>query len=84
MAEETYAVLKTTHGDITVRLFPNHAPKTVRNFVELAEGGFEGVYQSSAVIPRWIINADSSRRWSVRLAWTMGRAVEGSEDSRGE
>ena len=38
MAEETYAVLKTTHGDITVRLFPNHAPKTVRNFVELAQG----------------------------------------------
>ena len=38
MAEETYAVLKTNHGDITVQLFPNHAPKTVRNFVELAEG----------------------------------------------
>jgi peptidyl-prolyl cis-trans isomerase A (cyclophilin A) len=38
MAEETYAVIKTNHGDITVRLFPNHAPKTVRNFVELAEG----------------------------------------------
>ena len=41
MAEETYAVLKTSHGDITVRLFPNQAPKTVRNFVELAEGGRE-------------------------------------------
>jgi peptidyl-prolyl cis-trans isomerase A (cyclophilin A) len=38
MAEETYAVLKTNHGDITIELFPNHAPKTVRNFVELAEG----------------------------------------------
>jgi peptidyl-prolyl cis-trans isomerase A (cyclophilin A) len=38
MAEETYAVLKTNHGDITVQLFQNHAPKTVRNFVELAEG----------------------------------------------
>lgn len=41
MAEETYAVLRTNHGDIQVRLFPNHAPKTVRNFVELAEGGKE-------------------------------------------
>jgi peptidyl-prolyl cis-trans isomerase A (cyclophilin A) len=38
MAEETYAVLKTNLGDINVQLFPNHAPKTVRNFVELAEG----------------------------------------------
>ena len=38
MAEETYAVLKTNLGDVTIQLFPNHAPKTVRNFVELAEG----------------------------------------------
>jgi peptidyl-prolyl cis-trans isomerase A (cyclophilin A) len=33
-----YATLHTNRGDIRVELFPNHAPKTVRNFVELAEG----------------------------------------------
>lgn len=33
-----HATLHTTMGDIRVQLFPNHAPKTVRNFVELAEG----------------------------------------------
>ncbi|MFC7217178.1 peptidylprolyl isomerase [Streptomyces polyrhachis] len=38
MAEQLYATLKTNHGDITVKLLPNHAPKTVANFVELAEG----------------------------------------------
>ncbi|MGC0330805.1 peptidyl-prolyl cis-trans isomerase A (cyclophilin A) [Streptomyces sp. SAI-170] len=38
MAEQLYATLKTNRGDIVVRLFPNHAPKTVRNFVELAQG----------------------------------------------
>lgn len=38
VAEQLYATLKTNHGDITVRLLPNHAPKTVKNFVELAEG----------------------------------------------
>ncbi|GAA1258214.1 peptidylprolyl isomerase [Sphaerisporangium rubeum] len=38
MAENLFAKLKTTLGDIKVRLLPNHAPKTVRNFVELAEG----------------------------------------------
>lgn len=32
------AILHTSAGDITVELFPNHAPKTVRNFVELAKG----------------------------------------------
>jgi len=35
---ETYATLKTNQGDILVHLFPNHAPKTVENFVGLAEG----------------------------------------------
>ncbi|MCC5477167.1 peptidylprolyl isomerase [Streptomyces sp. NPDC059680] len=38
MAEQLYATLKTNHGDIVVQLFPNHAPETVRNFVELAQG----------------------------------------------
>ncbi|OHV39936.1 MULTISPECIES: peptidylprolyl isomerase [Pseudofrankia] len=38
MAEELYATLRTTQGDIEIRLFPDHAPKTVRNFVGLATG----------------------------------------------
>ena len=38
MAEDLFATLATTEGDIRVQLFPNHAPKTVANFVELAEG----------------------------------------------
>lgn len=32
------AVLHTNKGDIVIDLFGNHAPKTVANFVELAEG----------------------------------------------
>ena len=38
VAEQLYATLKTSHGDIELRLLPNHAPRTVRNFVELARG----------------------------------------------
>ena len=38
MAEQLYATLRTSHGDIVIRLFKDHAPRTVRNFVELAEG----------------------------------------------
>lgn len=35
---DTYATLKTNRGNIILQLFPNHAPKTVENFVGLAEG----------------------------------------------
>jgi peptidyl-prolyl cis-trans isomerase A (cyclophilin A) len=38
MAEELYATLQTSKGEIRIRLFPNHAPKTVENFVGLADG----------------------------------------------
>jgi peptidyl-prolyl cis-trans isomerase A (cyclophilin A) len=38
VAEKLYATLHTNHGQIRLQLFPDHAPATVRNFVELAEG----------------------------------------------
>ncbi|WP_131744639.1 peptidylprolyl isomerase [Frankia sp. Cppng1_Ct_nod] len=38
MAEELYATLKTTQGDVEILLFENQAPKTVANFVGLATG----------------------------------------------
>ena len=37
----TYAIFNTTEGKITVKLFPEDAPITVANFVELAEGARE-------------------------------------------
>ena|ERR1700675_152631 len=37
----TYAVLDTTEGKIVCRLFEKDAPKTVANFIELAEGARE-------------------------------------------
>ena len=39
----TTATLHTSLGDIVIELFPNHAPKTVANFVELASGKREWV-----------------------------------------
>ena len=41
MAEELYATLQTNKGDVVIRLFPNHAPATVSNFVGLADGSKE-------------------------------------------
>ena len=37
------ATLHTNQGDIVIELFPDHAPKTVANFVELASGKREWV-----------------------------------------
>ena len=39
----TTATLHTNQGDIVIELFPDHAPKTVANFVELAQGKREWV-----------------------------------------
>jgi peptidyl-prolyl cis-trans isomerase A (cyclophilin A) len=44
VAEDIYVTLTTSLGDVRVQLFPNHAPKTVANFVELAEGTREWVH----------------------------------------
>src|SRR5262245_3639551 len=41
MTNALTATLRTNRGTVVVRLFPDHAPKTVRNFVELAQGGRE-------------------------------------------
>ncbi|MBA3719533.1 MAG: peptidylprolyl isomerase [Nocardioidaceae bacterium] len=37
-SESLSATLHTNRGDVVLRLFPDHAPKTVRNFTDLAEG----------------------------------------------
>lgn len=38
MGQSIFATLHTNFGPIRLELFPNHAPKTVENFVGLAEG----------------------------------------------
>ena len=43
MSDKLFATLKTNQGDIRLELFPHHAPKTVANFAELAEGKREWV-----------------------------------------
>jgi peptidyl-prolyl cis-trans isomerase A (cyclophilin A) len=41
------AVLHTNQGDVTVDLFPDHAPKTVANFADLAEGRREWTHPAT-------------------------------------
>ena len=47
MAEQLFATLNTNHGAVRIQLFPDHAPKTVRNFVDLAEGNREWTHPAT-------------------------------------
>ena len=47
LAAGTYAVFTTSEGKITVKLFEAVAPKTVANFIALAEGGKEWTHPTT-------------------------------------
>jgi len=52
---EINATIKTNKGDITVRLFPEYAPRTVENFVGLANDGYYDGVIFHRVIPNFMI-----------------------------
>src|SRR5699024_11446219 len=49
------ATISTNHGDIVVNLFGDHAPKTVKNFVDLAGEDFYNVVIFHRIIPDFMI-----------------------------
>lgn len=53
--QTTQAVIKTNKGDITVKLFDERTPKTVKNFVELAKKGYYDGIIFHRVIPNFMI-----------------------------
>lgn len=52
---EKVATLKTTMGDLKIKLFPEVAPKAVENFVKLAESGYYNGIIFHRVIPDFMI-----------------------------
>src|SRR3954463_7685547 len=50
-----HAIIQTNHGPIHVELFPDEAPKTVNNFVKLANDGFYDRLIFHRVIPDFMI-----------------------------
>lgn len=51
------AIIQTTKGAITIRLFRQFAPKTVANFIDLAEKGFYNGLRWHRVVPGFVIQA---------------------------
>lgn len=54
-SEAKKATIKTNKGNISVQLFPDRAPKTVENFVGLAEKGYYDGIIFHRVIPNFMI-----------------------------
>ncbi|MCB0410206.1 MAG: peptidylprolyl isomerase [Flavobacteriales bacterium] len=49
------AIIKTEKGDMTVEFYEKDAPKTVENFINLAESGFYNGLTFHRVIPSFVI-----------------------------
>ncbi len=49
------ATIQTNHGEITIQLFPEQAPKAVENFVNLAQQGYYDGIIFHRVIPDFMI-----------------------------
>ena len=54
-AGEVLVEMKTTMGDIKIKLFPEQAPKTVENFLGLAKKGYYNGIIFHRVIPNFMI-----------------------------
>ncbi|WP_251545589.1 peptidylprolyl isomerase [Limosilactobacillus caecicola] len=54
-ANGSRATLHTNHGDIQIQLFDDLAPKTVKNFIELAKKGYYDGVTFHRVIPDFMI-----------------------------
>lgn len=63
------ATFDTSRGPITIELYPDKAPLTVANFVNLAKRGFYDGLNFHRVIPDFMIRAVAPRvrPWRPRL-----------------
>jgi len=51
----TNAILRTTHGDISIKLFPKETPKTIQNFIGHAQSGYYDNVTFHRIIPGFMI-----------------------------
>lgn len=51
----TKAILRTTHGDISVKLFPKETPKTIQNFIGHAQSGYYDNVIFHRIIPGFMV-----------------------------
>lgn len=49
------AVIHTSKGDVTCELYPEKAPLSVTNFIQLAQGGFYNGLKFHRVVPQFVV-----------------------------
>jgi len=69
----TEALIKTNFGDIKIKLLPEIAPETVRNFITLTKSSFYDGTLFHRVIPKFMIQGgDPYTKDSDKSVWGQG------------
>ncbi len=61
IGKNVLATVSTTRGTFTINLFPNNAPLTVDNFVQLAKRGYFGGVTVHRVVPNFVMQDGDPR-----------------------
>lgn len=75
--ENTIVDLNTTKGTISIRFFPDKAPKHVENFVELAKSGFYDGTRFHRVIPGFMIQGGDPNTKDDKAVHSWGTGGSG-------
>ena len=67
-------VITTKFGDIQLEFYPEHAPKSVENFMELARKGFYDGLIFHRIVPKFVIQGGdpNTRNLTSRNTWGTG------------
>ena len=69
----TEALIETNFGDIKIKLLPEIAPETVRNFITLTKSSFYDGTLFHRVIPKFMIQGgDPNTKESDKSVWGQG------------
>ena len=69
--EGPIATIKTNHGDLRIKLFPEHAPKTVANFVALSKDGYYDGVIFHRIIKDFMIQGGDQ----LELVWVASQST---------
>lgn len=76
MTKHPKVLMKTNKGDITIEFYPEHAPRTVKNFLDLTKKGFYNGVLFHRVIPAFVVQGGDPKTKdpSKKSQWGTGGA----------